>query len=292
MRLARITFLAASVLALSASPAAAKKDKPDLGKLETGTATVTSPTTGTFTAIAQCPKGTKVVGGGFVFTAPATTQDFLNPLESRREGKKAWRVSAYRIDNAGNGPAFTLTAEAYCRSGLGKLSERTETQVSVGNATTGNPIATCPVGKSALGGGFSLTGPAQANFFHSHLTANLMNGGVDWETLALNLTPGLGAVTYTSYVYCQRKGEKAPRVVTGVGAIPAAQFSNGVADTASCSGKRDALAGGFQLPQFFSPGNPIALITESRHVGKGWHIAANHLAGTGTHAMAAYGYCS
>jgi hypothetical protein len=291
MKLARLVLITAAALALAAAPAAAKKDKPDLGKLETGTATVTSPTTGTFTAIAQCPKGTKVVGGGFVLSAPSTTQDFLNPLESRREGNKAWVVSAYRVDAAGNGPAFTITAEAYCRSGLEKLSERSETETILGTLNIATPNPTCPVGKSALAGGFSLTGPAMANSFHNYLYDSLMTGGVGWVMRSVNFASPPSTNTYTGYVYCQKKRAKAPKTVSGASAVATPAFSVGAADTASCSGKRDAFAGGFQLTQIL-PGGVILIVTESRHVGKAWHVAATRIQGSQPAGVTAHGYCS
>jgi hypothetical protein len=162
-----------------------------------------------------------VVGGGFVLSAPPSNQDFLYPIESRREGKKAWRVSAYRVDQGGAGPALTLSAEAYCRDGLGKLTEKSAGNAIVGSAADGSPVVTCGVGKTPLGGGFAFSGPSGANNFSGLVYDNLMAGKVGWVHRATNLLPPSTANIFTSFAYCQQKGEKAPKTVTGVGATPA-----------------------------------------------------------------------
>jgi hypothetical protein len=110
---------------------------------------------------------------------------------------------------------------------------------------------------------------------------------------AVNLIVPPASNIFTSYVYCQKKGEKAPRVVSGAGLTPGVNLGVGIADTAACSGKRDAFAGGFQVPPFV--GAPVLpIVIESRHAGEGWHVAAQRLSGTGPAqaSIAAYGYCS
>ena len=47
---------------------------------------------------------------------------------------------------------MTLSAEAYCRSGLGKVSERTDTQTNAADFTTANPIAASEVESGADSG--------------------------------------------------------------------------------------------------------------------------------------------
>jgi hypothetical protein len=272
-----------------AAPAAGKKSEDELGKLKTATATVSTQGPATFTAVAECPKGTRVVGGGFSAQSP-TSSDRLNPIESRRQGKKAWRVSAYRIDVAAVGPAMSLTAEAYCRSGLGKLTEKSGA-VSILDENDGAPVASCGVGKAAVGGGFSISGPVAPNTLHTALYDNLMTGHVGWVMRATNLIVPPARNTFTSFAYCQKRGGKAPKTVSGAGTTPAAQFTPGTADTAACRGKRNAFAGGFQLPPWI--GGPKVLVTESRHTGKGWHVAASRIGGTAEPAaIVAYGYCS
>jgi hypothetical protein len=283
-----IAVTAGLALALAA-PAAGKKSEGELGKLKTGTATVSTQGPATFTAVAECPKGTSVVGGGFSAQGP-TSSERLNPIESRRQGRKAWRVSAYRIDQAAVGPTLSLTAEAYCRRGLGKIIEQSET-VSIVDENDGAPVATCALGKAAVSGGFSIGGPVTPNTLHTALYDNLMAGRVGWVMRAANLVIPPARNTFTSHVYCQRRGGKGLKTVSGAGTTPAAPFTFGTADTAACPGNRNAFAGGFQVPP--RTGGPQVLVTESRHTGKGWHVVASRIGGIPEAApIVAYGYCS
>lgn len=292
-------LLAAALLALGAPAAlAAKKPgkgkkKTPSGKLVTGTASASSATTGVLTAVAVCPKGTKAVGGGYLAQPQTSANDFLNPLESRREGARAWLFSAYRVDIAGAGPAMSITAEAYCRARPGNLAERAAAVTILGGASTGAPVATCPVGRSPASLGFSITPPVTPNEFDSALYDSLLAGAVGSVMRAVNLATDPETTTFTSRAYCQGKGKKPPATVTGAGTVSTTPFVSASAVTSPCRGKRDSFAGGFSTPAFV--GNPAGLvtITESRRAGKAWQVTATRLGG-GTAAMpvAAFGYCS
>jgi hypothetical protein len=284
-------LLAAVALLAVGAPAAPAAKKP--GKLRTATASASSAATGVLTTVATCPKGTKVVGGGFLTTAPTTDDDFLNPLESRREGGRAWLVSAYRVDTAAAGPAMGLTAEAYCRSRPGKLLEKIYSIPILGAANTAAPVATCPLGRAAVSGGFSIGPPVVADDFHSALYDNVMSGSVGWVLRAINLTDAPDMTEYISRVYCQKKGKKPPRFVAAGSAVSTAAFASGTATTPPCPGKRNTFAGGFLLPPFIGTPAGLPLVTESRHVGKNWRVSASRLTG-GTEQIffTAIGYCS
>jgi hypothetical protein len=67
---------------------------------------------GNGTATATCPKGTRVISGGFDqpdFAPPGT--GILAPVDSLKAGKRGWRVTAH---NYGPAPADELVAYAYC----------------------------------------------------------------------------------------------------------------------------------------------------------------------------------
>jgi hypothetical protein len=292
-------LLAAALLAIGAPAAQAakkpgKKKKPTpSGKLATGTAAASSATTGVVSAVAVCPKGTKVVGGGYILQPHTSTNDFLNPLESRREGGRSWLVSAYRIDMAGAGPAMSLAAEAYCRSRPGKLTERVAPVTILGGANTGAPVATCPLGRAPASGGFSITPPATPNAFSFSLYDSLLAGSVGWVTRAVNLAVAPATTTFTSRVYCQAKGKKPPATVTGTGSVSNAGFVSASALTPACPGKRDSFAGGFSTPPFVGAPTGLVQITESRRAGRSWQVTGTRLSG-GTDAapVTAFGYCT
>jgi hypothetical protein len=285
-------LLAAAVCLLGpATDAVAAKKKVKKLTLTTVTAAATAATTGLVSATATCPKGTKALGGGLTMQPPLSSSDFLNPLESRRIGTNAWRVSAYRLDAMSNGPAMSITAEAYCRGGRYKAKERTDSQSVLDSAVSAIPIATCPVGKAAGGGGFSITPPTNANDFHSALSTSMMTGSVGWLLRSLKLgAPPLSAATFTSHVYCLKRGQKGPRPVGGATALPAPVLGTATAVTAPCSAKRNATAGGFRFPDVIE--GPVVLLTESRRVGRGWQVAASRLSGAQAATIEAFGYCS
>lgn len=289
----RVILAALGALALAASPAAAAKKKLPTGKIVTATAATSSAAAGALIGAAVCPKGTKVVGGGFLLQPQTNSTDFLNPLESRRSGGRTWIVSAFRVDGGGAGPSMSLTAEAYCRANPGGLSVRTATQNIVGGASSASPVAACPVGRSPVAGGFFTTPPVAPTTFNSALYDSLMAGSVAWVMRSVNLATAPTATTFTSEAYCQGKGLRAPKTVSGAASVPAAGFPSASATTTSCPGKLQPFAGGFSTPPFVGASSGIVQFTESRRAGKTWRVTASRLgAGTTDTPVTAVGYCS
>jgi hypothetical protein len=184
-----------------------------------------------------------------------------------------------------------VTAEAYCRKRPGKITEVSTTQVFTGpgGPAVFSPAATCGLGKAAIGGGFALTQPgftAYSNF----LTTNGPLGGVGW--IARSLGSGGGTPSTTSTVYCQKLKKPLPQTSASVG-MPAPSNGSAIAavDTPGCRGKRTALAGGFEAPDFLA-GQGIALMVESRRSGKGWHAStANFSGGPAGGRLTAFAIC-
>jgi hypothetical protein len=289
MRALTTGALALALLILAASPALAKKKAAKPGAVQTATATVTTTSQGQVgTAVATCPGKAKVVGGGFVLgildEGFGNGPDMNNVLESRREGVKAWRVSALRDDRqaSGGGPAgnpLPITAEAYCRKRAGKITEVsvTESWPYPGGPAPFSPSATCGAGRVAVGGGFALVNPAAIVAYSNFLTASRPLGGTGWNTVS---SSGTGGPSATTSVYCQ-KLKKPLRQTAASAAMPPASNGSAVAavDSPGCAGKRTAVSGGLELPPF-TAGHGIALPVESRRSGKSWHVAtAKQLAG-------------
>lgn len=268
------TTLAA--LAIGASPALAAKDdkkKPDLGKVKTEAVSSSTTAEGEFVRLtAQCPKGTRVVGGGY---ATGTADDggsiTLNViLESRRSGGRAWTVSAYRDDAvAPAGPTLPVSAEAYCRSGVGKVSEVSAAQDTNSNNAVLAPDAPCSPGKAIAAGGFAFGVPQFDTAGYYFNNASRPIGNVGWSIEVASGTPGVSA---TSLAYCQKR-DKPLKQTTGLVALSTNQLVVNSADTLPCPGKRSATAGGFEGPIAFSnAGTPV--VVESRRAGKSWHVGA------------------
>ena len=151
--------------------------------------------------------------------------------------------------------------------------------------TPGTVTATCPEGKKAVGGGFTV--PRIQGGPRMNVWTSLRTGDRDWSVTA---APGLNspAATVTAYAYCRRV--KKPIVdALGVGLVPA---NTGVGTaTATCPGaKQKLIAGGFEStfgPQF----NHVALPQANHPSGNGWTVSAFNNSG-GAKTLIAHAYCT
>lgn len=147
----------------------------------------------TKSATARCPKGQKLLAGGFQRT------NFRTPggnyvTESRAISPKAWRVSGRAFGNAGG----ELTAIAYCdRSKRRLLREVSETSPLPQGALASATTPACPRGRRLTSGGFSFNGGHDALF-----AAGFFNGDGTWTAQGhgyFGPAPGI-----TAYGYCLR----------------------------------------------------------------------------------------
>jgi hypothetical protein len=121
----QLTVVACALLVVAfpaAAEAAKGKKKPKkIPAPVTVQGTDTTTTRGEIaTAVATCPPGMIVTGGGFsnpVVPGPSGTSTHA-VWESRRQGTTAWTVSALREDTDESGAPLALTAIANCRSSL------------------------------------------------------------------------------------------------------------------------------------------------------------------------------
>ncbi len=131
----------------------------------------------TRTATATCPKGNRLLAGGFQRTN-FVTRGGNYVTESRAASDRSWQVSGGAFGNFGG----ELTAIAYCLKSGGPLVSEvdSQTELPVGeSATTTTPA--CSPGSSMVGGGFSTTpsGPALVS------SAYFNNDG-SWAATAYN----------------------------------------------------------------------------------------------------------
>jgi len=144
---------------------------------------------------ATCPKGNRLLGGGFQRTN-FVTRGGNYVTESRAASDRSWMVSGSAFGNFGG----ELTAIAYClKAGSALVTEvNSETELPVGTSATASTPA-CPSGSSMVGGGFSTTpsGPALVS------SAYFGNDG-SWDTTAYNeFGPD---ATLTARAYCMTNG--------------------------------------------------------------------------------------
>jgi hypothetical protein len=145
----------------------------------------------TKTAVARCPGGRKLFGGGFQRNNWISTGGSY-VTESRAVGTKAWSVTGTSFGRWGG----ELTAIAYCAKDKSlPLSEvSASTTIPAGAAATAT-TPTCPAGRSLTSGGFSLNGSQNAFFGDGSL-----NRDGTWSATGYGF---FGAVpSFTAYGYC------------------------------------------------------------------------------------------
>jgi hypothetical protein len=146
------------------------------------------------TAVANCPRGNKLLAGGFQRTN-FVTRGGNYVTESRAASDRSWQVSGSAFGNFGG----ELTAIAYCLKSGGPLVSEvdSETALPVGeSATTTTPV--CPPGSTMVGGGFSTSpsGPAL-------VSSAYFNPAGGWSATAYNeFGP---AATVSANGYCMTK---------------------------------------------------------------------------------------
>jgi hypothetical protein len=271
-------------LAVSASPASAKKHKKPkgLGPVVTETATgPTATTPGTSSAAsATCPSGLQAVGGGF--SAPFTSTGALVVTESYRDSRRSWRVSAVVVSGTG-----AATAYAYCRSKTLRVTDVAQTGTLASGPGENKLVeADCAPKAVALSGGFQMTSgpvPAHLPIPEESIGGGPVRGGTPpvgyWDVVAQN--SNTGAQTITAHVYCAT-GIPVPafRQDQGTATVP---VLGSLTQTSVCppapkakkkgkkrKGRRAApllSAGAFYSP--FAPG-VLPVHTDSRIVGSGF----------------------
>ena len=166
---------------------------PRLGPVSSPHSTVFVAPGETRTAVASCPRGSRLLAGGFQRTN-FVSRGGNYVTESRASSDRAWQVSGSAFGNFGG----ELTAIAYClRSSTPLISEvATETELpEEESATTTTPA--CPSGSSMVGGGFS-TSPSGAALVSSAYFDS--SGG--WSATAFNeFGP---TATLSAHAYCMR----------------------------------------------------------------------------------------
>src|SRR5262245_4627079 len=145
----------------------------------------------TRTAIATCPKGNRLLAGGFQRTN-FVTRGGNYVTESRAATDRSWQVSGSAFGNFGG----ELTAIAYClKAGSTLVSEvDSETALPLNeSATTTTPA--CPGGSSMVGGGFSTSPSGSALVSSAYFDPS---GG--WSATAFNeFGP---TATLSAHAYC------------------------------------------------------------------------------------------
>ena len=284
MNAIRRTAIGVTAVALLAAPSAALGAKKKGGdKLRTDTASATA--AGAFdpvAATATCPKGTRVVSGGYTTSAPSMPNHWLNVSESQRVGERAWRVAGAE-HFAG---VDTLTAYAYCQAFRGKITTRSAQIAMPGTADASAVVqASCPSGTRAISGGFATELSTASD--SSYVSRAIAAGGNRWVVDATRLA-GSAARTLHAHAYCADVGVKKrfeDAAVTGP------LGSAHTATTPACPKGTTARGGGFATSTPVGGLLDAALVYESRRVGASWTATAAPSSGGTSITLVTDAYC-
>jgi hypothetical protein len=165
--------------------------------------TVTIPVGQFDTASATCPKGTKVLSGGFeadpIIPGGGDTP-VLRVSESQKVGSRSWEASAFSNGNVEG----DLTAHVYCRDG-----KRLKTKQTTATLTQMTPDmdfkdieARCKRKQRVVSGGFT-SPPVEAEATPRILSSRRV-GKRSWGVAAF--VGGTGAtIDFSVYAYCEKK---------------------------------------------------------------------------------------
>ena len=145
-------------------------------------------------AVATCPSGRKLFGGGFQRTN-FVTRGGNYVTSSRAISADQWEVTGSAFGNFGG----ELTAIAYCRRARGPIVQEVSAQTTIAPGEYG--VATtppCPGGKVMIFGGFHTSPEGPALFSDGYFQ---QSGG--WSAGAYVF--GEKAATLTSYGYCHSR---------------------------------------------------------------------------------------
>jgi hypothetical protein len=294
--LALVTALALGVLA----PAALAKSKT---AVTVNSSIAIAPGTQQI-ATAGCTKQTHISGGGWsVFpTFSANGQNAPNSgsgtrvthLQSQNSTNRSWTASVAAF-TAPASPG-TLTGIARCENNsLGKLAGTVSGTSTIPISQAATVDARCPAGTHVLTGGFALSpagnlaNPGQPRPL---MTESRRTDTQTWQVQAVNPALSGTVATLVTSVLCERNAKGVS--VSEVGA-PAAIVDNGrTAATASCTGKKHTVGGGFQISPVAGTAPAVGIDQMQPSGQKAWLVGSYEYPGFNLPAgsfITAYSYC-
>lgn len=292
----------AAMLALSVlAPAAlAKKKGP---AVTTNSSVAIAPGTQQI-ATANCAKQTHISGGGWSVAptysangqnaANAGTGTRVNHLQSQSSGAKSWISSGAAFTAPAQ--AGTLTGIARCENNsLGKLAGTISGSSTIPISQSTTVDARCPAGTHVLNGGFAaspagnLANPAQPRLL---VTESRRTDTQTWQVQVVNPSGSGSVATLVTSALCERnaKGVSVSEV-----AAPAPIADNGrTAATASCTGKKHTVGGGFQVSPVTNTAPAVGIDQMQPSGQKAWLVGSYEYPGFVLPAgsfLTAYSYC-
>jgi hypothetical protein len=182
---------------------------------------------GSGSAVATCPAGGIIVGGGF---ATNTKMVVLKSLKQQN----GWLVFATNTSNASQ----DLNVYGYCLFGVPASTNQVTASTLVPKASTGKIVVNCPAGSIMTGGGFA------TSHIHQPITNSTPTFDNGWYATAENLTES--DFELDVYATCLPGVHAAVNIHSSTYSILAGKVGGG---RANCEGARyiGASSGGFHL---------------------------------------------
>jgi hypothetical protein len=218
-------------------------------------------------ALAECPSGSIVTGGGFASPSSLSTEVYTQSKQGN-----GWQVYLYNNTSSSQ----LVNAYAICLSGVsgGAATTQVVNQVSVAANTTGSATATCASGV-LTGGGFA----SQSNLSTKVYTHFKQGNG--WQVYLSNKTTSSQLVN--AYAICLTgAGTSSTQVLKQV-SVPAGTTGFAVAECPSGT----LLTGGGYASQ---PDPGTKVYTQSKE-GNGWRVYMNNTTGS-SQLLNAYAICT
>jgi hypothetical protein len=227
--------------------------------------------------VAMCPKGTRAISGGWAMSDAEETR--LLVITSRRVGIRGWSVAA--IQATSDSFLTDLLPTAYCDS-RARRSRPVSAAGSVPSGETGSVDATCPAGRKAVAGGFTV--PTTSDFSRGGFPiASRRAGQRTWRVTVYAPTPQ--GATVTAYAYCARRsGKLRSRYASKSTRDPG---RHAAVRSGKCPKRIGVRAGGFAIRDTTVP---MFSIPTSVREGRRWEVWARNLNGTETR-LTAVAYC-
>lgn len=235
-------MLAGLVLAAllpSGAVAAPDGEQPRSIKLTLASASVPGVSGSRATAIATCPKKTKVVAGAFS-TSPTPGVGGMNGFvyESRRVTTRQWQVSFMQ----GSSVAGTLNAQAFCERGIRRVTEVFQAAPIGAGANAFTAVEpTCPGKRKVVSGGWFI-GEDRPSFTFSIPIDSLASTPQSWRFEAARIN-GTTPIDALGYAYCAKK-ERRTALAAAMGPTTAIN-QYGAAASPPCGGRKRLAAIGF-----------------------------------------------
>ena len=246
------------------------------GALKQSSETFTVEADTTAEGVAACEGNKRVVSGGFSAPEWAEGGPIVQPVDSMRDSKHAWRSRQHNF-----GTPDEATTYAYCGGGVGKLKAKSKS-ATVGPDEVDTVKAKCKRGREVVAGGFDAPDP-EGPADYVEVLSSKRGGKRAWKTKVFN---GFNdARNVSTAVYCVKRQADLKSKSRSI------ELNEGVNGSIAVACKRGQklISGGFAA-EFSDVEEVTAFVFASMRAGKReWTVSA--FPDNGNPKLRAIAYC-